>query len=247
MYVADLPLHNSIKVGDIYLPPKNIEAFVSRSVRLLTFEVDQCVSFFGSCTLFQWKGQKFAVATRHQLEIPRGFEFSEENLKYVRIAATENGMLANVLVDACTFEKANPDQEFHDLVIFHVAADNVQTTAQPFSYFPIFEIRKYKYFFSFCVGYPTFQNSMDYDTKHLKAVCAIMNCKLDQEYRSSADYFERYIGNDVDFDFDGFSGGAVFSLLQNSNGYEIGLSGIIVRAGRGQVYIVSSDFLRTIC
>lgn len=247
MWIRDLPAENAIKVGNLFLLPRNIESFVSNSVRLLTFEHNGVVGFGGSCTLFKFRGRKFVATTRHQLGIKTGQALLVDDLDAVRVTADNNGMLANILVDRCIFEKANPDQEYHDLVILQVAPDAIQTVAEQNSFLPVLEIKNCHYFSSFCVGYPTFANSMDYEKNHLKIVSSVQSCRRDQKFSSYSDYVLRFLSDDSNFGFDGFSGGAVFSLLKTSDGYEIALDAIILRAGHGKIYAVSSDFLRTIC
>lgn len=249
MYLSELTLKGSVKIGELCYPPKNIEGIASRSVRLLTFELGEYVGFSGSCTLVKIGGKKYAITTRHQLSIPSGGKVGEYELNSVRISATHNGMLANILVDTCLYESSNPDQEYHDLLIFRVAEDSLQTTQEPFSFFPVYEIKNCFYISSFCIGYPTFANSMDYAAAHLKTVSAIRNCKRDRDYKSNSDYYDRFRDHDNsdtedNFDYDGFSGGAVFSLFENADGYEVGLEGIIIRAGNKSIYTINANYLR---
>lgn len=243
MYITELPLHNSVRIGELCYPAKDLESIAARSVRLLTFEFDEYVGFRGSCTLVKLRGRKFAVATRHQLGIPNGFEFSDKELGSVRITALRNGKLENILIDQCIFESANPEQDYHDLIVFRVAEDSVQTGPEPFSFFPIFEIKNCYYLSSFAVGYPSFANEINYDVPLLKSASAIRSCRRDRSFRSGSDFLNRFVHEDEAFDFDGFSGGAVFSLLKNAGGYEIGLEGIIVRGGHGSIYAIDSHFL----
>jgi hypothetical protein len=118
VYINELPLHNSVRVGELCYPAKNLEGVAAKSVRLLTLEYGEYVGFRGSCTLVKFRGRKFAVATRHQIGIPSGFEFGDKEIESVRITAIRNGMLDNILVDQCIFEESNPDQEYHDLLVF---------------------------------------------------------------------------------------------------------------------------------
>jgi hypothetical protein len=253
MLLRDYPIVNAIKVGRLFLKPGDVTETFTRSCRMVFIETSDHslpLARRGSSTLIRYRGRNFVVATRHQFEISPGTELPEDKLHMIRISSGE-GRLTNIPLQRCYFEETNPDEDYHDLLIFE-AAENWKTRHQdePFFY-PLAPFSDRKREKSFMVGYPAMDGVMEEylddfhpdsaGTIHIKRV--VSDCDLDEKFETHAGYFRRYVHVRERHVFDGYSGGAVFSLVGDLGDMEIVLDGIVVRGGRHHVHIVDADYL----
>ncbi len=104
------------------------------------------------------------------------------------------------------------------------------------------------------VGYPSVDGVIDsYHENFGIAVVgelnikrSIMDCEFDPTFRSNASHLRRYSHHHPRAVMDGYSGGAVFSVIGELGEYEIVFDGIVVRAGPSDVYIIDADYLLTV-
>lgn len=188
--------------------------------------------------------------TRHQLNIQPNEPPDKVILDTIRVASG-NGNLTNIPTQNCIFETSNSDQEYHDLLFFEVADGWVNRHLE-LPYFaklegfvdcprevsrlygcPFLPVVMEEYLETFEVG--------TVGTIHLKTVLA--GCEYNASYRSSAEYYRHYLGGPIKYNVDGISGGPLYSLIERSGGFEFVLDGIIVCAGKGNVYIVDADYM----
>ncbi len=81
-------------------------------------------------------------------------------------------------------------------------------------------------------------------TIHLKTV--VSDCKIDNDFSSSVEYFRHYDGGPSKYSVDGFSGGPVLSLVGELGDLEVVLDGVVVRAGNAHIYIVDTDYITSV-
>jgi hypothetical protein len=256
MYVVDLPRLNSVKIGSLYLKPSVAEDWMTRSCRMVLGEcADRSLPLFrrGSSTLVKFRSKDYVVFTRHQLDIPRGKAPDDDVLNTVRVSSAYEDHLRNIPLQNCFFDIGNPDEEFHDLFICHAAAHWRSKTIDAPHFFQIEPFAQTERHISWIVGYPTIDGVIDEyhetfepgvpGTINMKRV--LMDCRLDHTFKSSASYYRRYTHTREGATMDGFSGGAVFSLIGNLDDLQIVLDGIVVRAGQKDIYVVDSNFLTT--
>jgi hypothetical protein len=247
MFLTQLPTENAIRVGNWLHKPSAVNQLLARSVKLVVHEVtaDQgYLSHTGSCTLLAYRGRPFIVATRHQLGIPAGVKPDTEYFDMLRFSRTSGDHLGNIPVDACAFETTNCEEVYHDLLFFKVHASWNELSAERPYFFPINTFtdgdRRISYFY----GHPSSRNVISYDPSlHAHVATALIDGYLDRDFTSQAEYYRRYRYERSDYEVDGFSGGAAFSLIESPIGWQIVLDGIIVRAGNGYLHIVDSTFL----
>ncbi|MDM7980196.1 MAG: hypothetical protein QUV71_07610 [Rhizobium sp.] len=256
MLIADLPFVNSLKVGNFFLKSSSAEEYITHCSRMVLRESeDRSLPMWrcGSATLLRFANINYVVMTRHQLNIRRGEIPGKEVLETVRIAAGTD-RLSNILLQDCVFETGNSDEEFHDLLIFRTA-DNWKTkTADSPYFFPLASFSRLPRHLSRLVGYPTLSGVIDEYHEgfgiesvgeiHIKR--SIMDCDFDLNFRSNAFHFRRYRHHHPEAVMDGYSGGAVFSIIGDLGSYEVVFDGIVVRAGINDLYIIDSDYLLTV-
>jgi hypothetical protein len=168
IFIAELPKQNTVKCGLLYHKPKEIEALIAKSTRLLALEAEGIPDFIGrsgSCTLIKHADAKFVVCTRHQLDIAAGQSPSAELLKSIRFTSFNNpNVLTNIPVTNCIFETGNSSQEFHDLLVFRVQDEWGELPQEAPYFFPIKHFhgsakRNCSWFF----GCPSSQIEMEYE------------------------------------------------------------------------------------
>jgi hypothetical protein len=166
--ISDLPEQNAVKCGSLYHKPKEIEALIARSTRLLALEAEGIPDFIGrsgSCTLIRHADAKFVVCTRHQLDIAAGQSPSADQLKSIRFTSFNNpNVLTNIPVTNCIFETGNSSQEFHDLLVFRVQDEWGELPQEAPYFFPMKRFhggakRNSSWFF----GCPSSQIEMEYE------------------------------------------------------------------------------------
>ncbi len=253
MLISDLAIANSIKIANLYYKPKAIKERLSRSCQLIFLEsknTDFPLGRTGSSTLVSFENRNYVVCTRHELGIKAGETPDIEILESIRIASSGE-TLRNIPIKNCIFASSHTDQEFHDLLIFETASDWDQKHLDAPFFMPINPFFKGKRHFSLFVGHPTLSIVMDEyleshsmnETGIIHIKVAIADCELVADYETNNDFYRRYKNLGQRKSLDGFSGGAVFSLIGNTLDYEFVLDGIILRGGENDLYIVDADYL----
>jgi hypothetical protein len=251
MLIRDYPSVNAIKVGRLYLKPSNVYDTITRCCRMILLEADDRtlpLGRSGSATLIRHGDINYVIATRHELGIRPGAGLPKEIVETIRISSGAD-RLTNIPLQRCIYETSNPDQEYHDILVFEVATawDN-QGVDTPY-FFPLAPFSHTDRIKSFLIGYPTVDGVMDEyletfspettGTIHIKR--SIGNCDIDKTFLTNIEYFRRYLHTRPFVD--GYSGGAVFSLIGELERLEIVLDGIIVRGGGQYIYIIDVDYL----
>ena len=253
MLISDLPRLDAVKVGSLYLKPKDVQETITRCCRMVLLEADDPtlpIGRTGSAMLIRFRNSNYIVTTRHELSIQRSEMPSKEILDTIRISSGSD-ILQNIPIHRCIYEISNSDQEYHDILIFEpVKSWETQNADRPY-FFPIAPFSKASRRISMLAGYPTIEGVMEEYLEsfiagengpiHIKR--AISDCDIDTHFTSSSDHFRSYIHRKPRPHMDGYSGGAVFSLIGEVETLEIVLDGIVVRGGRDRVNIVDVDYL----
>lgn len=125
MLITEYPGANAIKFGQLYLKPSSLEETITHCCRMVLHEDDDRtlpLGRAGSATLVRYAGINYVIATRHEFSIAPGASPSRKILETIRIASGSD-RLTNIPLKTCIFETSNPDQEYHDIIVFE-AADN---------------------------------------------------------------------------------------------------------------------------
>ena len=253
MLLGSLPEQNSVKFGNLFLKPGNVSEVASESCRLVLMEADDPtfpMGFAGSSTLIRFRDRKYIALTRHQLSIPPGEEPNPDTLDALRIV-TADETVSNIPVQKCRFETSNSDEEFHDLLFFEVADGWDRHNFEAPFFVPVRDFGTAEREISYVFGHPSDQGIMsDYIESHLRGRVGSINikilvadCRLDTEFRSRLQHYRRYTGGPKNYNYDGLSGGPVFSLVKSVDGYEFVFDGITVRGGNGSIYTVDSTYI----
>ena len=123
MLIRDLPRLHAVKVGWIYLKPCDVYDTITRCCRMVLHEADDRtlpLGRGGSATLIKYAGINYVIATRHQLSIRPASEPTMDILDTIRISSG-SGRLTNIPLKRCIYETSNPDQKYHDILVFEAA------------------------------------------------------------------------------------------------------------------------------
>ncbi|PDS34412.1 hypothetical protein CO665_30730 [Rhizobium anhuiense] len=256
MHITDLPKINSLKVGRLYLKSAAVEDYITRCCRMVLRESqDRTLPMWrcGSATLVRFANANYVVMTRHQLGVRAGETPDKETLETVRIA-TGADRLTNILLQNCVFETGNHEEEYHDLLIFE-AADDWKTKGVDSAYFyPVGGFCRQPRQISRLVGYPSLDGVIDEYHENFCPEAAgeinikrsIMDCAFDPMFKTNASHYRRYRHHHANAVMDGYSGGAVFSIIGELGDLEVVLDGIVVRAGPNDIYVIDTDYLVTV-
>jgi len=245
--------NNAVKVGSLYLRPSSVADTISHCCRMIIRENDDPSHPLwrsGSATLIKYKGKRYAAATRHELGIDRGCDVSKQVADTVRISSGR-GILSNIPVKTCIYEMANPDQEYHDIIIFELVEYWDDMMADSPYFLELLPFSHDKRNISMMSGYPTIPVVMDqYHDGFYNGQIAPINikrcvyyCDINNGNHVNVPYFRTYNIKKNLYGVDGFSGGAMFSMIGDVGSYEIVLDGIVVRGGNGFAHIVDVDYL----
>ena len=244
---------NAVKIGKIYFKPSSVIDTISRCCRMIILENEKQSDPLwrsGSATLIRYAGKRYVVATRHELGITRGCDVPKDIVDTVRIS-TGTDVLSNIPVKACIYETDNPDEEYHDIIIFSLVDEwDTMTADSPF-FSELLPFSQCDRNISLMAGYPTIPVVMNeyhdgfYDGRiapiNLKR--CVYYCDIDHSSHANIPHFRTYNIRHNQYGVDGFSGGAMFSMIGDVRRYEIVLDGIIVRGGSGLAHIVDVDYL----
>lgn len=248
MFLTDLPATNSVRFGFLYHKTAGLTEFLSKSVRLVAhetrFEEESFLGMTGSCTLISYRGVAYVVTTRHQLAVAPGTTPTDDRLHSLRFATGENGLMKNIPVNLVIHETSNPDQEYHDLLFFRVEPSWLEHSADRAFFMHLEEFYQGPRLISFFYGHPLMKNEVQYEPLHAFIRVAHVDGKLDETFKSHSDYLRRYEVTKTEYDVNGFSGGAAFSLIDDvGGGWRVLFDGVIVRGGTGSFYVVTTDYL----
>ena len=248
MFLTELPKLNSIKIGNIIHKPRGgIEKLAAQSVRLVTLEDKdhpEYLGYRGSCTLVKNGTDNFIACTRHQLGLEVGQSPDVKTLRTLRfVSQTDSDILKNIPTDNCLFVENNEDEEYHDILLFHVPNDHPTFLPERPNFFPLQNFSLVERQASWIVGCPTDKMLVKYEPQSVHIVTHMFDCAFNVSFKSNAQHFKQVTYDKNKSNMDGFSGGAVFSFFDGENGWEIVFDGIIVRAGNGVAHIVDASFI----
>ena len=247
--LTDLPAFNAVQFRGLYLKPKSITQQLVKSVRLVVLEAilhAPVLGRAGSATLLRHGNANYIVTTRHELGIANGATITNAMINQIRISSINDERLTNIPTDLCIIEHQNPDQEYHDLLALRAVEGTPAMGRERHNFVPVTSFAQCARHVSMFVGHPTLDGVMDYENDMVNLMTAVSNCTLDVSYQSNAQHLRRYRYADLDYHVDGFSGGAVFSLIGETGSMSVVFDGIITRGGNGYLHVIDADYVLTL-
>jgi hypothetical protein len=232
----------SFKIGNLIVPRSSLQEVLAISVRPLLLGDEQLPGVYGkrgTCTLVKNASRTFAVFTRHQL--------AGASPDTVRIPMTPSGKYMFPL-DRFVFENSNLGiEEYEDLCAVRVWDEEVSSEKQV-GFIDVSETpRRPAPKLFLCIGCPNYADSIDYEKPHIHIVTVSLPCSLDTEFETTAHHLQRLrvLPSSIqNLDYDGLSGGAVFSVSGGLQSFAIAFEGIVVRGGSGFLYFVESTIVK---
>jgi hypothetical protein len=233
----------SIRCGNLFVPYRSLDGFIGRYVRALIFEnntPEYLYSRSGSCTLISFKGNRYCFLTKHQVA-----DFDLNNAKIVKGSSGGDVFPLDTRWDVTP----ENEEEYEDLCTMRVSP----SAAHSFEFFSLSptetpSILNTKMLIA--VGCPTSLSVINYEPNSIHIVTVTMPAQYEGASRNAAHLHTMKLTSNKDspdfsqFDLDGLSGGAVFSLDGELRGYECNFRGIIVRGGNGFVHFIDAEFVR---
>lgn len=139
-------------------------------------------------------------------------------------------------------DESNAGEEFLDVRAMEFIPHNYETPNFEANFFPVHESQCWNLnadsLFS-VYGYPTDMRTVDYEIPHIGLKQIVTSARY-VSASSSAGVHSIAMTRTNKFDSDGLSGGSVFHLAHNRNGFFAGFAGLILRGS------ATSDFLHFI-
>ena len=198
----------------------------------------------GTATLVKYKGKLYVLTTRHQLNIGKGEKPNPEYLSNIFVPSTQ-GTLTNIPISECRFETSSLDEDYHDILFFSVKCGWEKEKVESFRFFEIGDFSDLPRIKSLAVGFPiNGPDFIDYEKNEINFANLTMSCDLNSDFKTNSKHLIKYT-YDSDFDnLNGFSGGAIFSLIGEIGSTEMVFDGIIIRGGNGNIYAIDADYIR---
>ncbi|WP_159011359.1 hypothetical protein [Bradyrhizobium sp. S69] len=218
----------SVRVGQVWIPGKQVEQTLARYAKLLfclNHSVDHPYSLMGSATAIRWKDRCLLFCCQHQI-----LQYAPDD---VVIPTDKSG---EILISGSALIWREPDstslgEEFLDIRAMRFIPTNYGVANLEAGFFDLSASDCWKRetdatFFLF--GYPTSLRRVDYDKPSIDVQQVVTSAKYVGP--SNAEGVHRIeMHRTKGFSSDGLSGGPVFHLAEDANGFFVGFSGVMLR------------------
>lgn len=227
----------SVLVNDIWIPGKYVEATIARYAKLifcLNPSPEYPYSLRGSATGIRLGDRCFIFCCKHQIADYRPDD--------VTVPADDSGKL---LISGSRFiqarkDKHNAEEEVHDVCAITFNPEDYEIQNLSAHFFAVEQEHIWTgetdaHFFVF--GYPTHLRDVDYESPaHIAVKKTVTSARYVRPTNASGVHVIEMTRTSA-FATDGLSGGPVFYLGRDQNGFFMGLAGMVLRGGE------TSDFL----
>jgi hypothetical protein len=226
---------SAVRIGSLWVQGRHTETMLARYAKpifCLTNFAGCPYSLVGSATAVRFREKCFLLWCRHQTR-----EFGPDEVT-IPIDA------GKTLISGSRFlfikvDDSNRDEEFTDLCAMEFIADNYGAANLEFSFFQLkgeecWTGNTDARFFVF--GFPTDLRMVDYEKPHIDVRQVVSSGRYLRASHASAVHCLE-MTRIHRFSADGLSGGPVFHLGRNKNGFFAGLAGIMMRGGNASEYI----------
>jgi hypothetical protein len=235
---------SAVRIGKLWVPGRQAETTLgtyTKQTFCLTGH-EQCpYSFLGSATAVRFAGRCFLLWCRHQT---RDYAPNDVTIPI------EGG---KILVSGSRLLFVNEDQhsadeEFKDLYAMEFVIENYKSPNLESAFFPLREDDAWNgnadaKFYLF--GFPTELRSVDYEVPHVHVGQVVTSADYDRP--SHARYLHSLkITGKKSFRADGLSGGPVYHIAKDRDGFHIGLAGIMVRGGSDFIHFIDVRFVMSL-
>ena len=249
--MSELIKAKSVRIGNIWLPTKSIAETLARYIKpLMGLSGYADIPYYlrGSMTAFRVMGQYNLTFCRHQIDCDLK-DFSEKYAVFIGSGKRE-GLITG---GRFRFSETHLDEELSDAVALEVDPAVLEIPNLESEFFQVLERdcwpnRSENTFM--VLGLPTSQQGWDLNPGDGKLLAInFQKAIIIAEYQktSHARYVHRAkMVRSSDFSSDGMSGGPVFHLGCDADGFFIGLAGMIVRGGASDhfYFIEAAHLLR---
>ena len=234
---------SAVRIGSLWVPGRQVEATVGRYTKqlfCLTHHVDYPYAFLGSATTIRFRNRCFLVWCRHQT---KGYDPNNVTIP------VEAG---KVLISGSRFlyietDESNKEEDFSDLCAMEFPTGEYDSANLDSLFFPLQSSECWggnadARFFLF--GYPTALRTVEYEVPHVHVRQVVTSGRY-HHASNSREIHCLEMTRTMNFGADGLSGGPVYQLNRDSDGFFVGLSGIIMRGGDTSdfIHFVDARFL----
>jgi hypothetical protein len=234
---------SAVRIGSLWVTGRQVETALGRYTKqlfCLTHHVDYPYAFLGSATAVRFRNKFFLVWCRHQTK-----EYGPGDVTF----PVEEG---RVLISGSRFiyietDDANKDEDFSDLCAMEFPTEKYASANLDSWFFPLQDSECWAgntdaQFFLF--GYPTELRTVEYEVPHVDVKQVVTSGRYHHP-SNARDIHCLEMTRTQQFRTDGLSGGPVYQLAKDNNGFFVGLSGIMMRGGDASdfIHFVDARFL----
>jgi hypothetical protein len=226
---------SAVRIGTLWVPGRQVETALARYTKqlfCLTHVDAYPYTFLGSATGIRFGAKCYLVWCRHQT---RNYDPNDVTIP------VEGG---KTLISGSRFLYVEPDhsndgKDFTDLCAMEFQPKNYGIANLDASFFAVTEADCWRgnrdaHFFIY--GFPTTLRNVDYEVPHVHVSQVTTSGRYDRPTSARALHCIE-MTRTTEFAADGLSGGAVYHLAKDRNGYFVGLAGTIMRGGDTSDYI----------
>lgn len=240
------PSSDSVLLGNIHIPINCLQKTISNSTHRLTLwnnDKDYPISFRGSCICINYKDRYFLLSTRHQLKhLPENFHM---NVGII----IRNGEVFCSSSKATLYPENMNESEIYELCIFDFT-EHCNNNTELINHFikhssNIISHQHDQNDIFLAFGYPYDRQEIEYESTEMhfvnKAVCCHIAPPEDQSSDTSLMRLKPI--EELNFNPDGLSGGAVYVTTSENNQFHTYLAGMILRAGKNDIYALKLNVI----
>ena len=217
---------------------EKVLANYTKQIFCLTGHASYPYSFLGSATAVRFGDRCFVLWCQHQT---REYAPNDVTIPIEGDTALVSGSRFLFVKE----DESSADEEFKDLQAMEFVPENYNSPNLEAAFFPLREGDVWKgnpdaNFYLF--GYPTELRSVDYEQPHVHVHQVVTTGQYNGA--SHAQYLHSLkITGKRSFTQDGLSGGPVYHVAKDNDGFYIGLAGIMVRGGNHHVHFIDIRFV----
>jgi len=232
---------SAVRIGKLWVPGRNTEKTLgkyTKQIFCLNGHEQYPYSYLGSASAVRFGEKCFILWCQHQT---KGYSPNDVTIPIEGGKTLISGSTHHVVTE----DESNADEDYKDLCAMQFVPDNYRSPNLEAAFFPLHEQDAWRgnrdtRFQVF--GFPTELRRVDYEQPHVHV--GQVTTSADYGQASNARYLHSLdITGKQSFDADGMSGGPVYHVAQDREGFYIGLAGVTVRGNRQHMHFIDVRFI----
>ncbi len=241
--ITGTSLATSIKVGDLFVRPKELQKHLGRyAQRFVSYRDDNVYEFqhIGTATGIRYRGRHFAISTDHQRRLGA-------DGKLGIVCDPGQSMITPSFMRTLNFPNEADREDQHDFTVLEYEPEkypNRQLSSQFFRVDFDSGVGQAVGRIALNLGYPTRLQNVDYHQRRVDLLVVSSYVELIGKTSSENVFQFKTVAEDRYFE-DGMSESPLFEVYKGQDGFQVRLLGIVVRGGAKSRFgrVVSADYI----